>query len=194
QMEGRLQQKQEICKRLREEFGFNIDFEEVKARAGGTSVGRPHIVEVLIKNNPEKVKDYTKNELFKLISHGGAAHVERSFELTLEESIDLIEASGGLPILAHPGIYQVSDREKFIKMCIESGIKGIEIEYTYSKNRPFVNTKKANWAQENCPKYYNHIAEKYGLIKSGGSDYHGGKKGIKMGEAGVPDEYLKHLL
>ncbi|MHA1763594.1 MAG: PHP domain-containing protein [Promethearchaeota archaeon] len=194
QMEGRIKQKQEICKRLRDEFDFTINFEEVKAIAGGNSVGRPHIVEILIKNNPDKVKGLTKSDLFELISHGGVAYVERSFELTLEESIDIIEASGGLPILAHPGIYQVSNREKFISMCVESGIRGIEVEYTYSKNRPFINTEKANWAQEKCPKYYNYIAEKYNLIKSGGSDYHGGKKGIQMGEAGVPDEYLKKLL
>ena len=79
-------------------------------------------------------------------------------------------------------------------MCREFGIKGLEIEYTYSKNRPYVNTEKAEWAQKFFPDYYRQIAEKYGFIKSGGSDYHGEKKGIKIGDANVPDSYLKNFL
>ena len=38
------------------------------------------------------------------------------------------------------------------------------------------------------------LAEKFNLVKSGGSDYHGGKKGIKMGEANVPNSYLKNFI
>ena len=49
QIEGRLEQKKAICKRLREEFGYDISFEEVKAVAGSLVVGRPHIVEIMKK-------------------------------------------------------------------------------------------------------------------------------------------------
>ena len=59
QKEGRFEQKRQICKRLRDEFGYNITFNEVKAIAGKNSVGRPHIVEVMIKNNPDKIKGKT---------------------------------------------------------------------------------------------------------------------------------------
>jgi hypothetical protein len=38
------------------------------------------------------------------------------------------------------------------------------------------------------------MAEEHNLIMSGGSDYHGGKKGIRIGEANVPNEYLKRLI
>ncbi|MEJ2280164.1 MAG: PHP domain-containing protein, partial [Candidatus Lokiarchaeota archaeon] len=61
QMEGRLQQKKNICQRLREELGFDITYKEVKSVAQRNSVGRPHIVEIMIRNNPEKVKGKTKN-------------------------------------------------------------------------------------------------------------------------------------
>ncbi len=194
QIKGRLEQKKAICKRLRDEFGYDISFDEVKANAGNIIIGRPHIVEIMIKNNPKKVVGKTKNELFKMISIGGAAYVDRKVELNLEESIDLIKSAGGIPILAHPGIYEVSDRIKFIEMCIKAGIEGIEVEYTYAKNRPFYGTDKANWAQNYFPEYFRKIAEKYNLIKSGGSDYHGGKKGIKIGGANVPDDYLKSFI
>ena len=194
QLQGRLNQKKDICKRLRDELGYNINYEEVKALAKGKTVGRPHIVEIMEKNNPAKVKGKTKDELFKLISLGGIAYVDREFELNLEESIEVIEASGGIPILAHPGIYDVSDRAKFIEFCKAAGIRGIEIEYPYAKNRPWENSDKKEWAQIFFPSYYASLAEKYNLIKSGGSDYHGGKKNIKIGEVSVPDIYLRNII
>ena len=194
QIKGRLEQKKAICKRLKDEFDYNISFEEVKSIASGNIVGRPHIVEVMKRNNPDKVKGKSKNELFKMVSIGGTAYVDREVELNLEESIELISSAGGVPILAHPGIYEVANRMKFVEQCIKAGIKGIEIEYTYAKNRPFYETEKAKWAQEFFPNYYRKIAENYNLIKSGGSDYHGGKKGIKMGDAKVPNNYLKSFI
>ncbi|TFF88911.1 MAG: PHP domain-containing protein [Promethearchaeota archaeon] len=194
QMEGRLGQKKDICRRLREELGYNIPYKEVKSLVQKNSVGRPHIVEIMIKNNPKKVKGKTKNELFKMISLGGKAYVDRKFELNLEESIELIKTAEGIPILDHPGIYEVSDRTKFVEMCIDAGIEGIEVEYTYSKNRPYVGTEKQDWAMKFLPDFYRRIANRYNLIKSGGSDYHGGKKNIEIGEANVPDSYIKYFL
>ena len=102
QIAGRLEQKKAICKRLEDEFDYEISFKEVKAVAGGKVVGRPHIVEIMKKNNPEKVKGKSKNELFKMISIGGVAYVDREVELSFEESIELIKNAGGIPILAHP--------------------------------------------------------------------------------------------
>ncbi|MFX1324833.1 MAG: PHP domain-containing protein [Promethearchaeota archaeon] len=194
QIKGRLEQKKAICNRLRNEFNYEISFEEVKKIAGSEVIGRPHIVEVLVRNNPDKIKGISKNDLFKMISIGGAAFEDREVELNLEEAIELISSVGGIPILAHPGIYKVSNRKNFVEFCIKAGIEGIEIEYTYNKNRPFYDTEKAFWAQEYFPNYYKKISEKYNLIKSGGSDYHGGKKKIQIGEANVPDDYLKSFI
>ncbi|MBY9007012.1 MAG: PHP domain-containing protein [Candidatus Lokiarchaeota archaeon] len=194
QKKGRMNQKKEICKRLNQEYGYNITFDEVKKVAHSTSIGRPHIVEVLIKNNLAKVKNKTKNELFKMISLGGEAYVDREFEVNLEESIELINNVGGIPILAHPGIYEILNTKKFIKLCVQAGMKGIEIEYTYNKNRPYFDTNKGEWALKTLPEYFQKIANEYKLLKSGGSDYHGDKKDIKIGEAKVPDKYLLDIL
>ncbi len=194
QIKGRFEQKKVICKRLKSEFGYDISFEDVKAIAGSEIIGRPHIVEIMKRNNPKKVEGKSKNDLFKLISIGGAAYVDRKVELNLEESIELIKSAGGIPILAHPGIHLVPDRKKFIELCVKAGIEGIEVEYTYAKNRPFYETDKDTWAQNYFPDYYRKIAEKFNLIKSGGSDYHGRKKKVKIGEANVPDSYLKSFI
>ena len=194
QLEGRLKQKEDIVKRLREEFDYNITYEEVKQVAGGKTIGRPHIVQIMIQNNPEIVKDKTKNELFLMISIGGVAFVDREFELNLEESIELINASGGIPIVAHPGNHLVEDRAKFIELFVNAGIKGIEVEYIYANNRPWVNTDKKEWAQSFLPDFFRKQADNFNLIKSGGSDYHGGKKEIKIGDANVPNYYLKSFI
>ncbi len=194
QIKGRIEQKKAICNRLRDEFGFEITFKEVEAIAEGNIVGRPHIVEIMIKNNSKRIRGKTKNDLFKMISIGGKAFVDRKFEFNLEESIELIRSAGGISILAHPGIYSVSNRTKFIEFCVKVGIQGIEIEYTYERNRPYYETDKARWAQDYFPDFYRKIAENYNLIKSGGSDYHGGKKGIRIGDAQVPNKYLKNFI
>ena len=194
QLKGRLEQKKAICRRLRKEFGYVITFEEVRELAVNNVVGRPHIVEIIKKNNPSMTQGKSKNDLFKMISVGGEAFVERTTELTFEDSIDLIKSVGGVPILAHPGIHEISNRIKFIEFCMSVGLEGIEVEYPYAKNRPFYNTDRAIWAQEYFPSYYRKIAEKYNLKKSGGSDYHGGKKGIEIGEAQVPNKYLKNFI
>jgi hypothetical protein len=120
--------------------------------------------------------------------------VDRKFEVTLEQSIEVIKKARGIPILAHPGIYEVSDRRKFVEFCIDAGIEGMEIEYPYNKNRPYVGTENVQWAQDVLPNFYRQIANEYNLVKSGGSDYHGGEKGIKIGEVGVPDKYLIDIL
>jgi predicted metal-dependent phosphoesterase TrpH len=195
QLKGRINQKKAICRRLKQEWGYDITFSEVREMASGNSVGRPHIVEIMIKNNPLKVKDKTKNELFKMISLGGKAYVHREFELTLEEAIKLIQKSKGIPIIAHPGVYELEDRKAFVKMCLDAGAEGIEIEYPYNKNRPYYqNPEKAKWAMNYLPKFFSKLADRFDLIKSGGSDYHGGKKGIEIGEANVPNEYLKNFI
>jgi predicted metal-dependent phosphoesterase TrpH len=194
QLKGRLEQKEAICIRLKKEFGYDISFEEVKSVAKKKVVGRPHIVEIMKRNNPALTQGVSNDDLFKMISVGGEAFVERTIELTLEDSIDLIKSVGGIPILAHPGIYNVSNRVKFIEFCIRLGLEGIEVEYPYAKNRPFHNTDRAKWAQEILPNYFRKIAERYALKKSGGSDYHGEKKGINIGDIKVPDKYLKSFL
>ena len=51
QLEGRLKQKENIVKRLKDEFNYKITYEEVKQVAGGNTVGRPHIVQIIIQNN-----------------------------------------------------------------------------------------------------------------------------------------------
>ena len=81
--------------------------------------------------------------------------------LQYEECIELILKSNGIPILAHPKSLGLSEKKFLIllKELINTGLKGIEV-YHSSHTKEEMN-------------YYLEIANKYNLLISGGSDYHG---------------------
>ena len=71
---------------------------------------------------------------------------------------------GGVPVLAHPFQYKKSDAElrELIERCMDHGLRGIECRYSgYSPEQSA---------------YLERLAEEYGLLKTGGSDYHGSHK------------------
>ena len=91
--------------------------------------------------------------------------------LSYEEAIDLIIKGGGIPVLAHPKSLELSELEllKMIKCLISCGLKGIEVYHsTHSKEEMNL---------------YLEIANKYDLLISGGSDFHGPvvKPNIELG-------------
>ena len=81
--------------------------------------------------------------------------------LSYQECIELILQSKGIPILAHPKSLELPEKEFLIllKEMINSGLKGIEVYHSSHTEEEI--------------KYYLEIANKYDLLISGGSDYHG---------------------
>lgn len=84
-----------------------------------------------------------------------------------EKIIDLIHKANGLAVLAHPKEIKVNDIEKLIKRLKEYGLDGIEVYHFLHDKDDIIKYKK--------------IANKYNLLTSGGSDFHGeDKKNIKL--------------
>ena len=91
-----------------------------------------------------------------------------------------------MPVLAHPFQYKLDDAglRELIEHCMESGLQGMECRYSgYSVEQS---------------KYLGRLAEEYGLIKTGGSDFHGDNKkhisiGTGTGGLDVPYKYLEKL-
>ena len=81
--------------------------------------------------------------------------------LPIERAIGLIIKAGGVPVLAHPFQYKRDDAglRELIEYCIAQGLRGIECYYT-------------GYSPEQCA-YLAALADEYGLIKTGGSDFHG---------------------
>ncbi|MFV9510073.1 PHP domain-containing protein [Tepidibacillus sp. LV47] len=141
------------------ELGIDIKMEEVlaKIRREDANVGRPHIAEVLI----DKGIVQTMEEAFDLyLGKNGQAYVN-PIRISPEEGVDIIKEAGGVPILAHPGIY---DNDEMVVRLIRYGIKGIEV---YHPDHSEEDEKK-----------YQQMADQYGILATAGSDFHGSRGGI----------------
>jgi len=184
------------------ENGLPIEAAEVLDEAAGDTVRRPHIWKVLHRHHP----DFHAQEFFDRTSYGGDWHVSKEFSLRLEESVELIERAGGVPVLAHPGAYNTTFAgggamidpvvDEIVATCAGAGIKGLEVYYSYDKNRPFHNGKALITKDElaELVGHYAGLAEKHGMLRTGGTDFHGvTKPQIQVGEVDVRYSLVKAL-
>lgn len=166
-------------------IGVEIDMDEFLS--GGKkieAVGKPNFAKYLLDKGI--VKNF-KEAFNKYLKDGGPADVKKQ-RVTEKEAIAQIHNAGGIAILAHPDqtkIRNYSEFEEFIKDMKEKGLDGIEVYYT-------------NYTKKEI-KFYKKIADKYNLLISGGSDYHGGNKayGIRLGFYGknkrIPPEIIRNM-
>ncbi len=180
-VQARIEQKIRQIKALQDD-GLDVPVEEVFSLVRGVP-GRPHIAEVVMRRNPGRFA--SKEDLFaEYLSVGGKAYTQRRFSLTLAEAIQMVVKAGGVPVLAHPGAYdKVKDIEAMIYRAQEIGLRGLEIAYTYNKNRPYYGLNPA--ALHTILARFEALADKLGLVKTGGSDFHGEGKDIELGEMGM---------
>ena len=158
-----------IIEVLKKDYNIRFTYDEIKSLFQFEhNLGRPDIAKILInKGYVSSVKEAFSKYLIE------AHNKTRSFSkgISYEECIDLITKSGGIPILAHPKSLELTEKELLIllKNMINCGLKGIEV--FHSSHTP-LEIKK-----------YMEIAQKYDLLVSGGSDYHGStvKPEIELG-------------
>ncbi|MBM3926085.1 MAG: PHP domain-containing protein [SAR202 cluster bacterium] len=157
---GRVDRARTMVDKLAD-LGLPIDWPRVQAIAGEGAVGRPHIALAMVE------KGYVKEvrEAFdKYLGRSGPAYAERQ-KLKPVDAVALIRKAGGAAVLAHPT--WVNNVEARIEEMLPAGLAGMEVYYgVYS---PETMSRLAS------------IAQKYGLIACGGSDYHA---------LGNPDEAL----
>jgi len=172
---SRQRRAQKIIAKLGE-LGIHIEWQRVKELAGSGSIGRPHLAQAML----EKGYIASVREAFdKYISQGGPAYVERE-KKTPVEAVELILQANGLPVLAHP--LTVNDPEGMIIELRAAGLVGVETYYngyTIGEINKLVS-----------------LAGRYGLIATGGSDYHGldASSETMIGGAPVPMEAAEQLI
>src|SRR3984893_19310731 len=70
----------------------------------------------------------SREELYAVMGPGGAAHVPRTKEMSLDEGVGLIAAAGGVTVLAHPGVYRhVPDLEVLFRTCAVARVLGLQV-------------------------------------------------------------------
>jgi predicted metal-dependent phosphoesterase TrpH len=140
-----------------QKLGLDITEDELEKISCGGQTGRPHIARLLVEKHI--VKDI--DQAFALYLRKGKPGYARRFIYQVEEAISLIHESGGCAVLAHPGqisrsIPVLEDLLSHLKMI---GLDGLETYYPSQKGSFLKSLKR--------------LALTYGLIETGGSDYHG---------------------
>lgn len=162
---GRKERNYELIEKLRRQ-GFRITYEDVAKFAKTDVVGRSHISQYIqVTGQTDDSRYFFK----KYMADGGLAFVHRG-TVAEKQGIEAILSAGGLPFLAHVTYFKMSyiEKEKVIKRLISYGLKGIEGFYS-------------NYTLED-EVFCDYICRKYGLLKSGGTDFHGTRRrGVYLG-------------
>ncbi len=149
-------------------LGIDIDLSEVAQIAEDGQIGRPHFARILVqKGYAKRIQEAFDRFLYK----GGPAYVEK-FKLSPEEALRFITKAGGVASLAHPfTLNQIQGKklEDLIAKLHGHGLEGIEVYYPEHT--------------EGQRRFYRYLAQRYGLLITGGSDFHGlNKEGADLGE------------
>lgn len=171
QQKARIDQTHEIVALLNKKQGINVPFEKIKNLvAEGGSIGRPHIAKAITMagGTTSVMEAYNK-----FINDRSPVYVQRK-TVTPHDAIEIIYEAGGIPVFAHP--FDVDDAENLIKEFMHCGLRGVEAYHR--KHSPAM------------VEYYSSIAERCGLIITGGSDFHAPNPNngqIIMGKNFVPE-------
>lgn len=173
-------------------FGYKIDYNEVKRLAKGT-IAQPHLAYIVVNNQSNSAKlteefgeiPSTGEFIKEYLAVGGKAYEPRE-AASPQEAIDLIHEASGIAVLSHPcwnlavkvGSKLIFD-DQWVEKLVKMGLDGIEV---YAHRDTKEDTEKS-------VEHYEKVADKYKLIKTGGSDFHGfGSAGKDLG---FKDFYLK---
>jgi len=148
-----------IMEQIKRDYGIIFRYDDIKELVNSNhNLGRPDLAKLCVKYGyASSIQDAFDKYLIE--AHNKTRSTGKG--LPYEECIELILKSKGIPVLAHPKSLELSKKEFLIllKEMINIGLKGIEVYHSSHTEEEI--------------KYYLEIANKYNLLISGGSDYHG---------------------
>lgn len=150
-MEGRKRRAAEMVAKLAA-MGYPVELPQL---GEGMVPGRPHIAAALVRAGYAK----TPTEAFdRWLKDDGPAYVPYE-KFSIEDGISLLRSSGAVPVWAHPYLFRGGVVEEVLKELVAAGLMGVEVyhpTHTYSQQKTLLD-----------------LCDRYGLIVTGGSDYHG---------------------
>lgn len=162
--------------------GLPVSYDDMRRRFGDV-IGRPHFADILVELG---MANSVQDAFDRYVEKGQRYYIPRTI-LPIESAVEIICAAGGVPVLAHPFQYKRDDAglREIIEYCMAHGLRGMECRYS--------------GYDAEMAAYLERLADEYGLVKTGGSDFHGSNKphialgtGIK-GNLNVPYEFLSEL-
>lgn len=171
--EKRLVRAEKIVGKLTN-FSIDLDFDQILADSQGGSVGRVHLARELIRKG---YAQSTEDAFARYLSKESRFYVPK-FISEPEEVISILIRANSVPVLAHPGLLGSDGKIRFLA---EKGVRGIEVYHP--QHDPWLTSR------------YAQIAEELGLVKTGGSDFHGSgsRDNEKLGSVLIPDQLVEEL-
>jgi predicted metal-dependent phosphoesterase TrpH len=152
-------------------LGIPITLDEVLQQSNGGAVGRPHVARALIARGV--VHDF-RDAFMRYLGGNGSAFVPKD-KLSIEDAIAIAHDAGALAIWAHPGD---GGRREQLEPLVAAGLDGVEIRHPSHSGEDI--------------KRLQALTDFFGLVPSGGSDWHGASEGPRrLGIMNVPSEWLE---
>lgn len=159
---ARVEGAKQMAKNLAD-AGFALAWEDVAREARG-AMARPHIARAILARaeNKEKLGGITTSHDFiqEYLTDKSPYYVRRA-HISAKDAISLIHSSGGVAVWSHPVLHFHGDPdglETFLKELIGWSMEGVEV---FSPAHT-----------EDGAEYLYALAEKYVLLRTGGSDFH----------------------
>ena len=150
-LEGRMRRSQQMVEKLTA-MGYPI---ELPKTSPGMAPGRPHIASALVKAGHAR----SSREAFdRWLGDDGPAYVHYE-KFSIVEGIDLLKSCGAVPVWAHPYLFRGGVVEEVLKELVDAGLMGVEVYHPSHTPNQTQNLK--------------NLCVHYGLLTTGGSDYHG---------------------
>ncbi len=168
----RLKRARKIVEKLSND-GIKVDFDRMKAIAKNSTLGRPHIAEALREHG------YVQSirEAFVRFLSYHSPYYEPKMNVAPEELLKKIKEWEGIPVIAHPGIY---DDPGLIEDLVGAGAAGLEV-----------------WHPEHsatCQEQLYEMAASKHLLMTGGSDCHGHRRSnLQIGKCGCSRDEVRRL-
>ena len=181
-LENRNRRNEKVIEKFAER-GIEISMEELTADAPDSVITRAHFARVLMKKG---IVTSVQEAFEKYIGDDGPCYVAREY-MSPEQAISSIRKAGGVPVLAHPLLYNLPHDELYalVERLKKASLKGIEVYYSNNCGQDEANVKA--------------LANHFGLICTGGSDFHGAVKpaielGSGKGNLKIPYSVLENVM
>ena len=175
---NRVTRMERIVTRL-QEAGIEITIADVYAELSeGATLGRPHLADAMVKKGI--VSD--RSEAFERYLHNRSKFYIPDASPTPEIAIGLIKEAGGVAVIAHP-FASLRGRiisPEYLESLVDAGLDGIEIDH-----------RDHNEGERDA---LREMVRRFGLIATGGSDYHGTGKVNKLAENTTDMAQLERII
>lgn len=177
-VDSRTGRNRKMCKNL-QDAGIDISYEKLQAMYPDAVITRAHYASYLLEHGYVK----SRQDAFARYLGDHTRYFVPREKVTPAQAVELIHRAGGVPILAHPPLYHMGNErlDTLVSSLKSDGLMGIEVFYSTYNNQDIRDMLR--------------LSDKYELLRSGGSDFHGANKpgldlGCGYGKLFVPEDLL----